>query len=1045
MSLSSTFGNWIRRVQQKSHDFNSPQVNPQPHVRDKIMESLEERVLFSLNPTGFEQEMLELINRMRMNPSDELEQIFISTDPSSSDYFTTADSDVNLALNFFGVDDTTLFNQWASLTEAPPLAWNEALYDAALAHSNLMIAQDTQAHVLNGEDGLLDRIVDAGYNWTGSVSVSENVFAYTESAFHGHAAFAIDWGNTPTGIQNPAGHRDNIMDASKQEIGIAVVVDSDPSTGVGPYVVTQDFGSRGNYGDPRALGVVFDDADGDNFYDAGEGLGGVTITISNSTSTYTTTTMDAGGYQVEVAAGTYDVVASGGSLSGNVFMGQITVAGDNVKLDLNSDNAPSTGTLSGTVFSDANNDGQQGSGESGLEQWNVFIDSDRDGQYDEGEQIATTDSNGSFSFLGIDAGSVDLGLFGQSYYRGDLTQTVSVTAGNTTTASFAMFEFVRFNGSQVDVYGTSEADSFSHTLGDSSITLNSETINIGSYSTLQFFGEGGSDALTATGTAGDDTGTYQNGVLTYAGGGATLTTSSIEIIQLLNGGISGNDIAYLYDTAANDTFTSTVNSATLSGTGYSASVSGFDEIYGLATSGGTDIANLYDGIGTDRFVAGSNYALFRNVGGGFYNYVSNFDQVNAYATAGGTDLATFYDSSNDDTFTTSPTQATMTDGTTFTNVASGFDGYYGFSTSGGADEAIFYDGATDDQFTAQVGNASLTDSGGTFESSAQGFDTVTAHASTGNDTAALFDGANDDQLTATPTYTTLAGRAGEFSHRANGFDTVRAYATSGGTDYANFYDSADVDRFVATPTFSYLHDSTVSFYTYAGDFEQVVGISSQGGADRAHIFDSAADDTFVANPNTASMTDASSSYLLYVTGYQDIIGYATNGGTDTAVMYDGAGDDNFLSGPNYASLAAVSGSFYNYTSAFENVFAYANNGGTNYATMYDTAGDDILTAHASYSLMTDVTNSYRQRAEGFSAVFAYANNGGTDSATMYDSVGNDTAFGRSDYLRISGSGFWNRAAGFETITADSSNGGSDTIDTDALTYVLNQQGGWTTI
>ena len=335
MNFPASLTHWVRRSQQLLLPLLENQN--QASSRDKIMEALENRILFSINPTGAEQEMLEMINRMRANPTEELEHIFISTEQSHPNYFESTDSGVNAALDFFGVDDQTLFSQFALLTDAPPLAWHEALMDSALAHSNLMIAQDTQAHILPGEAGLLDRMVAAGYEWTGSVSVSENVFAYTENVFHGHAAFVIDWGSTPTGIQNPAGHRDNIMDSSLQEIGISVVAENNPGTTVGPFVVTQDFGVRGNYGDARVLGVVFTDGDGDQFYDAGEGLGGVTITISNGTNVYNTTSMTAGGYQVEVAPGTYDVVASGGGLQSSFYMGSITVGADNVKLDLDYD------------------------------------------------------------------------------------------------------------------------------------------------------------------------------------------------------------------------------------------------------------------------------------------------------------------------------------------------------------------------------------------------------------------------------------------------------------------------------------------------------------------------------------------------------------------------------------------------------------------------------------------------------------------------------------------------------------------------------------
>ena len=181
-----------------------------------------------MNPTGMEQEMLEMINRMRMTPQEELDRIFLSTNPGDPNYFRTGDPDVDGALSYFGVDAATLFSQWASLTPTAPLAWNESLIDAARNHSNRMMLQDLQSHQLPAdsslglpaEPSLLNRAVNAGYNWSGSVSVGENVFAYAESMFHSHVAFAIDWGNTATGIQSPPGHRENIMDPRIAKSGL---------------------------------------------------------------------------------------------------------------------------------------------------------------------------------------------------------------------------------------------------------------------------------------------------------------------------------------------------------------------------------------------------------------------------------------------------------------------------------------------------------------------------------------------------------------------------------------------------------------------------------------------------------------------------------------------------------------------------------------------------------------------------------------------------------------------------------------------------------
>lgn len=292
-------------------------------------ETLERRILLTFGPSAIEQEMLEYLNRFRGNPQAELDAL-LSSHPSP---LTARDPDVQVALDFFGVDGDVLVSQFENLNPAPPVVWNQNLYAAADAHNALMIQFDQQSHQLPGEPELLDRIVDAGYDWEFSVRVGENVFAYSQSAIYGHAAFVIDWGFGPDGIQDPAGHRINMLDQGFQEVGIAVTAETDPSTGVGPLVISQEFGRRGNYGAPAAVGVVYDDLNNDGFYNAGEGLSDVTIELSGDSGTFTTTSMSAGGYQVRIPSGTYTATATGGSLGGAVRYFNVNVGGSNVKVD----------------------------------------------------------------------------------------------------------------------------------------------------------------------------------------------------------------------------------------------------------------------------------------------------------------------------------------------------------------------------------------------------------------------------------------------------------------------------------------------------------------------------------------------------------------------------------------------------------------------------------------------------------------------------------------------------------------------------------------
>jgi hypothetical protein len=170
--------------------------------------------------------------------------------------------------------------------------------------------------------------------------VAENVYATSRSAAYGQAGFDVDWGNenkpgapfynpdfNDQGMQNPAGHRRTIHNDTFKEVGIGVVLGTNGS--VGPQVVTQDFGYSG---DVRYItGVVFDDANDNNFYDLGEGRPGVRIDVDDSA--YYAISSTSGGYSVPVAHdGMFGVSFSGGGFV--PFTTSATIAnGKNVKVD----------------------------------------------------------------------------------------------------------------------------------------------------------------------------------------------------------------------------------------------------------------------------------------------------------------------------------------------------------------------------------------------------------------------------------------------------------------------------------------------------------------------------------------------------------------------------------------------------------------------------------------------------------------------------------------------------------------------------------------
>lgn len=220
--------------------------------------------------------------------------------------------------------------QLTGVPTVAPLGWNHALANAAAIHNQAMIDADKQSHLLPGERGLFDRIEDAGYE--NGLNVAENIYAYVDGPYFGHAGFYIDWGYGPNGIQDPAGHRDQILSDTYTEIGISYVAENNPATSVGPYVITHEFGLRSDY-NAQLVGVVHHDSDNDDAYDAGEGLGGITVQVTGNGTDISTATWASGGYQLALDPGTYTVTYSGAGLISPQTR-TITMGPQNTKLDL---------------------------------------------------------------------------------------------------------------------------------------------------------------------------------------------------------------------------------------------------------------------------------------------------------------------------------------------------------------------------------------------------------------------------------------------------------------------------------------------------------------------------------------------------------------------------------------------------------------------------------------------------------------------------------------------------------------------------------------
>jgi hypothetical protein len=194
---------------------------------------------------------------------------------------------------------------------------------------------------------------------------------------------------------------------------------------VGSTVTSKNFAIKTNStsGTGTISGTVFADANRNGSLNAGEaGLGGYVIfldtnyngvrdaseksTTSAANGTYSLTGIAAGGYNVTIVRnGATLVLPSSGAWWTTVAAGA-AVTGKNFAIA--SGTTTSTGTISGTVFKDANRNGKLDSGEAGLAGYAIFLDTNFNGIRDASEKYTTSAANGTYSLTGIAAGGYNL-------------------------------------------------------------------------------------------------------------------------------------------------------------------------------------------------------------------------------------------------------------------------------------------------------------------------------------------------------------------------------------------------------------------------------------------------------------------------------------------------------------------------------------------------------------------------------------------------------------------------------------------------------------
>jgi uncharacterized protein (DUF2141 family) len=187
-------------------------------------------------------------------------------------------------------------------------------------------------------------------------------------------------------------------------------------------------------------GVVYADANNNGSRDQGESaLSGYTVYLDSNNNgaldngERTATTGNDGSYAFTgLAPGTYNVRVQMPATYVQTSGTSVTVGtAANVKKDVGL--FDTAGTITGTVYLDANRNGKRDNGEAGQQGKVVYLDTNNNGVFDSTERSTTTNANGFYTFTGVKAGSyrVRVLLTGNNTVQtGDVS--ASVTAGNTT-------------------------------------------------------------------------------------------------------------------------------------------------------------------------------------------------------------------------------------------------------------------------------------------------------------------------------------------------------------------------------------------------------------------------------------------------------------------------------------------------------------------------------------------------------------------------------------------------------------------------------------
>ena len=465
----------------------------------------------AVEPTIYEQYLLELINRGRLDPSAEAARY---------------EMDLNE-----GLAPGTI-----STEPKQPLAFHPALIAAARGHSEWMLANDEFDHIGEGGSSPGDRMAAAGYVFRSPWSWGENI------AWIGTVS-PVDLTDYTADIHAnlfaSAGHRKNQMNSAFREAGLGVVQGpSDPEgfTFVDIYA-TENFALSGN--SLFLTGVVYDDGavSADAFYKPGEGLGGVTVEAIRDSDgqVFSTQTWAAGGYSLPVPSGTYTVRATGAALGESLVRSGIVVSTQNIKVDF-------TATQSAYVNLGAIDYRLVANLDLDADPLPFRIETSRAGTLTllaSDGNVALTLYDDTWTPLAQTSGRLDYDVAGPAavYYAALSGQGM---------VNIALANLVHRDGARVHVFGTGGDDSF---IFDASSTPWEVAVRGVSYwftgpSEFFFDGLGGQNHVQFVGSSSDDRALLRPAQAALFGPGYTVAAVNIASSDFDGGG--GQDAAFLY-------------------------------------------------------------------------------------------------------------------------------------------------------------------------------------------------------------------------------------------------------------------------------------------------------------------------------------------------------------------------------------------------------------------------------------------------------------------------------------------------------------------